>query len=373
MKYLYKLFITDKEPKFFIKIIMSTIILLLSYHAIMWQLFTKELLDTKCPKYVGDLARLSFQPNSIDIRKCNYYTIKNKHSEIYDYNDSKYDILTLGDSFSNGVVQGENQYYQDYISTIYKTSVINITNNRLKLNYVDTLLSLLENKILDKMEIKVVIIETIERYAIQRFATSLKWKSELSLSDLNKQIKKENSFKHKPNDVTFINNGNYKVLLNSVLYSFKNKAFKDSKVYSSKLNKDLFTVKASKNLLHYYEDTQNIAYSNLHSISSLNNNMNHLATILKKHNIKLIFMPIVDKYNLYSPYIKNDKFQKSQFFELLEPLKKDYYLINTKEILSKLLPKEKDIFYADDTHWTHKASEEVVKSIPFNKILLNEL
>ena len=82
-------------------------------------------------------------------------------------------------------------------------------------------------------------------------------------------------------------------------------------------------------------------------------------------------MPAVDKYNLYSPYIISNSYPKSILFEYLDTLPKDYIFINTKKILSEQLEKgEKDIFYADDTHWSHKASEVIIKDESF-KIIFN--
>ena len=46
-------------------------------------------------------------------------------------------------------------------------------------------------------------------------------------------------------------------------------------------------------------------------------------------------------------------------------------IIKIKKILSEQLEKgEKDIFYADDTHWSQKASEVIIKDESF-KIIFN--
>ena len=90
------------------------------------------------------------------------------------------------------------------------------------------------------------------------------------------------------------------------------------------------------------------------NIINLNNN---LATILKRRNINLYFMLAFDKYNLYSKYIVNNKYGVSTF-------------IDTKAILEKEIDRGlKDIFYADDTHWSYKASESIVNHLKeFNDI-----
>jgi hypothetical protein len=78
-------------------------------------------------------------------------------------------------------------------------------------------------------------------------------------------------------------------------------------------------------------------------------------------------MPAVDKLNLYSKYIVNNKYGESTFFEQLRPLKKEYILIDTKTILEQEVDRGvKDIFYSDDTHWSYKASEAIAKNLKNN-------
>ncbi len=77
-------------------------------------------------------------------------------------------------------------------------------------------------------------------------------------------------------------------------------------------------------------------------------------------------MPAVDKYNLYGEYIISNKYKKSIFFEELEKLSKEYYFINTKEILLDELEKGvKDLYFSDDTHWNYKSSAVIFKNLIF--------
>jgi hypothetical protein len=132
------------------------------------------------------------------------------------------------------------------------------------------------------------------------------------------------------------------------------------------MKKDFFTTKDSNTLLFHKEDVQNIGLSNKETIKVLNNNFNKLAYKLKAKGIKLYFMPAVDKYNLYEPYIKENIYPKSQFFELLRELPKEYELIDTKAILSNELKKGvKNLYYPDDTHWSYKASSMIFKKVKF--------
>ena len=93
-------------------------------------------------------------------------------------------------------------------------------------------------------------------------------------------------------------------------------------------------------------------------------NFNHLSDKLKNINIELFLMPAVDKYDLYYPFIKNNYFNENDLFKYLRNANKNYYLIDTKKILEEeLLKNEVDIFYADDTHWSYKASEAIANNL----------
>ncbi|MEM0355056.1 MAG: hypothetical protein QXW79_05745, partial [Thermoplasmata archaeon] len=166
-------------------------------------------------------------------------------------------------------------------------------------------------------------------------------------------------------EVSFINTGNFKFILYYFLYKFKDRPL-DSMVCVRKLSKPFFSVKNSDKLLFVFQDVENIPYANEKSVKLMNDNLNHFADMLAKKGIKLYFMPIVDKYNLYSDYIVNNPYPKSVFFELLRPLPKKYGFIDTKAILIEEIKKgERDVYYADDTHWSWKASKSIFEKVKF--------
>jgi hypothetical protein len=62
------------------------------------------------------------------------------------------------------------------------------------------------------------------------------------------------------------------------------------------------------------------------------------------------------------------RFPESAFFELLRPLPKRYMFIDTKAMLREELERgERDIYYADDTHSSWKASRKIFSTIRFTK------
>lgn len=345
-----------KEKKY-LSIILSLIIVFLGYHFIVWNLLTKEFLINENNMHTGDLGRMSYLSRSLTTRK-NEQNLQLKH---IDYNDTIVDVITIGDSFSNGGGGGTNKYYQDYIATNQNLKVMNI--QRHKKGFIETVLILNSIGILDNLKVKIILLQSIERTAISRYAKNINWNIGLKNNSLNFLNKKHSNTIKSP---SFINNLNYNSLIYNILYKYDDNAI-FSKNYIADISKNFFSCEDKDRLLFYYRDLKSIPLSNNNSITLLNNNLNKLQKILNKKNIQLYFMPSVDKYNLYSKYIKNNNYPKSTFFEILRPLKKEYTLIDTKMILGKMLENNIiDVFYSDDTHWSFKASNEI-----FNQIKLN--
>ena len=372
MESIYTFFTKTKSSKLFIHVIISILIIFLIFHLTIWNLFTKQLLNTQEGYYIGDLSRLSYQSESVFIRKLNDIDLVKKHIEIDEWHGEKAEIITIGDSFSNGIAKGKNPYYQDYIANKLNITVLNIAPSPPYPNFMARINSLLNNGFLKKAKTKIIILESIQRKCIDRFAQNINWNYLLSQDNFIKSYKNRKEIPYKEEGIIFINDGNYKFITNSFFYKLSKEPLERSFTYQATLDHDMFSVKASNSLLFYYEDITKSILSTSDNINKLNNNINKLAKRLDKQGIKLFFMPVVDKYNLYYPYILNNNLPKSTFFELLEPLKKNYYFINTKKILKKYINNEIDLYYPDDTHWTNRASEYIIKSIHFNNNIKKE-
>jgi hypothetical protein len=147
-----------------------------------------------------------------------------------------------------------------------------------------------------------------------------------------------------------------------VLYHYSDHAFV-SPIYVRDLDRPLFSVRNDKKLLFYKDDIRHIGKATSESVRRVNDNMNRLASMLAGKKIRLCFMPAADKYNVYSEFIERNPYPNSAFFELLRPLAKDYSFVDTKSLLREEVEKgEKDIYYADDTHWSWKAVKKIAES-----------
>lgn len=355
-----ELFVRNKiSSKKFIILSFLAIILYLFYHLIIWHFYTSQIFGRTDGKYIGDLGRMSYQVDSLYPRKL-IYTLNRRILNIKPYKNEPIDVLTIGDSFSNGVMGGPNPYYQDFLATKYNLNILNImniTNGEHKI--FETIISLYNNGWLKTHQPKLIIIESAQRGVYERFAKTIDFNQhDISINKLIIPAKSKDSFI--PN-LQPINTANYKLPFYTIKYHFTNRAQKD--VIKLKLKKKLFSTQHfQQNLLFHYSDIQYIN-NNLQLVKRINNNFNQLAQILHPLGIRLMFLVAPDKYDTYYPYIKNNPYPANDFFKLIKPLHKEYLFIDTLSILRQQLHKgTQDLYYSDDTHWSSKASDVVTNS-----------
>jgi hypothetical protein len=335
----------------------------------MWKCCTEVLLTKKFDG--GDFARMGYALSSKQYRKA-ANDLPRRHIIMNEYSSQKVDVLTIGDSFSIGGGEGLNNYYQDYIATLNNCTVLNVhpypTDDLVMFfSPFSTLAILMNSGYLDKIQPKNILIESAVRYSIPRF---IKPPLDSRYTDTIDNIRSHYAKVHYslfPLPKTgFINNGNFKYVCFNLFYKLSDKAFINN-IHRRNLTQPLFTAENSRQLLFISDDIRSISMVNKYTVSKLNDNFNILASVLKKKGIKLYFMPIVDKYDLYSDFIDKNPYPKNTFFDELRALPKDYILIDTKAILlDELRRGEKDIYYADDSHWTCKAEKKIFETVKFH-------
>jgi len=339
-------------------------------HFLVWEVFTKQLLATKEPLYVGDLARIGYQLDSLQIRKTEV-TLPKLHIQAPTWDNEKVDVLTIGDSFSIGGGGGLNPFYQDYIATNYNLSVMNLDRLPQLDDYMENIIVWNNSGLLDVIKPKVIILETIERSALDRYSHEMNWEQNVSLPLIYDAMRQQDRTGSQV--ILMINTANYKYFIYNLMYKFSHNALNYSTVYRFKLDEALFTAKANHTLLSYDQDITSLGLVNEENVQKMNTNLNRLADMLAKKGIRLIFMPVVDKYDLYYDHLVKKPTERNRFFDILAPLPKRYYFVNTKAELQKLVDhKVKDVFHADDSHWTYRASEQVVQSIPFDHLIAKD-
>lgn len=314
-------------------------------------------------KNEGDLARLGFiynnpAPSSEIIAQ--YKPLEEKYIRLSeaDLNQNiKVDILTIGDSFSEPRQVG----YQNMLAN-KGISVAHVDRFISEENPVQVLIELINSDFFDRVKTEYVVLETVERYAVDR-TSELSFTQSKSIDSIKTQIKKYEEKKLKspnPNElqkIEFFSDATVKIPLFNFQYLFLNRPL-HSDIYRFKSNTNLLFSNNSEDLLFYKEDIKFLPKKNDEkNVSQANKVFNKINQLLEKKGIKLIVMIAPDKYDLYYPYIKNKpKGKEPLFFEKLEKEKKEYLYIPSYSILSDMIKKEKDVYFYDDTHWTMKGS-----------------
>ncbi len=354
--------------KRFILCLTVLMLLFVAVNYIIWKSATEALLTKKYDG--GDLARMGYLPGSKDYRKT-VDDLPLRHLEMNEFKGQPVDVLTIGDSFSIGGGEGRNSYYQDYLASSNNFSVVNVfpypTGDLIaQFSPVSTLAVLYNSGYLDRIKPRYVLLESVVRYCIPRFSPQLNFTKNDSLSAIENFYANKTIPRNYLPKVGFINEGNFKYLYFNLMYRFSDNGFRRL-VYRKQLDRPFFSVKDDRALILHGEDIQSARMLNRQSVKALNDNLNRLSDILAAKGIKLCFMPIVDKYDLYSDYIIDKRYARNIFFDELRPLPRRYTFIDTKEILLDLVRKgEKDIFYADDSHWSWKAAKAVFEKTRFD-------
>jgi hypothetical protein len=323
--------------------------------------FTAEMLNAG-EYYTPDLVRLGYIVGSTMRRKPEC-TLPRRHVHSAQYAGQHVDVVTVGDSFSNMKDIGRDTLYQDWLATVHGLTVVNVPPFT-GLNELKTVIVLLNSGYFDRVRPRFIILECVERHCINDLSGNIDFTLTENSAEVEKELKRP-EWDLTPPTVGFVNTSNFKFLANLVLYHFSPNAF-FSQVYVKKLSASLFSVPRDKRLLFFFEDLTSIPLANDRSVRTLNDNLNTLALKLKRKKISLYFVPAPNKYTIYSDYIVHNPYPKSVFFELLRPLPKHYLFVDTKTMLAEEVKKgEKDVYFADETHWSCKASKKIAESMKF--------
>lgn len=312
----------------------------------------------------GDLSRIG----KISIPKEYRNIFKNEFQKEIRFKDfsemdlnkkNSINILNIGDSFSRQGSIG----YQNYLA-LYDLSIVNIVTG---MNDTDSpiqlLFSLVNGDLFDKLKIDYIILETVERSFV---SSSLKvnMNKKILAQDFSKTYRAK--LKNKEKETSSLELGIFQDMtfyfLWNILYNFDEQAY-TSKTYRVNLTKKLFSTPQNE-LLFYRDDVDDVKYNTIESVRESNKKLNILSKKLIEKGVKLIILPAPNKYSVYYGFIANNHFPKSKFFDYLKEEKKEYIYINSKDLLLEHINNgTKDVYFADDSHWSPIASKIIAKKI----------
>jgi hypothetical protein len=310
-----------------------------------------------------DLIRMGYIPNFYNVTENEITSIEDKEIHFDNYYDDtiqkEYDILIIGDSFSENA--------DSYTNLLAKKLRVLKIDGRKCNNPIQILSNLINLKFFNKVKVKYVVLESVERYAVQR---SVVCDLGLKNKDLLGSQKKQKA--SKKNEHVFFSNQSLLFGYNSLKYFLLEDAKFNDQVYSFKLEKKMFNHFKGNSILILNEDLTYTRFNNnLNNIKRFVRVSNYLNEKLKQNNINLIMLICPDKFDLYYDYIANkNNYQKPCFLDTLFNSRINFNLVKSKKILKNRLKQNiKDLYFYDDTHWTSKAyvpiSQEIFHLVRF--------
>jgi len=307
-----------------------------------------------------DVLRMGMIPNIYrNYRDRFNLSDKEKFERLSQTKKQDFDILTIGDSFSEQEGYGYNHFLAEKYTTLHVDRFILD-------NQIQGLINLINGDFFNHYKIKYIILQNVERDFIENLK-GINFKAKISQHQIDSLIMNHTKLLEKERkDSEFFSRSTLQFPLYYMPEFFICKDYlSNNLIYNYDLSSEkLFSNKADK-LLFYKNDIISLGENNkLSNIILLNNTLNKISHKLQEKNIQLIVLPSPDKYDMYYDYIANKAdLEKPLFFEHLRPLKKDYVYIDSKEILKNHMNNVADIYFYDDTHWSPVASRIIVREI----------
>ena len=198
-------------------------------------------------KNEGDLARLGYiynNPSPSSEVAAQYKALEEKYIRISEADldqNIKVDILTIGDSFSESRQVG----YQNILAN-KGISVAHVDRFLSEENPIQVLIELINSDFFDRIKTEYVVLETVERYAVDR-TSELSFTQSKSIDSIKTQIKEyeeKNLKSTNPNELQkleFFSDATVKIPLFNFQYLFLNRPFRS----------DVYRFKSENNLLFF--------------------------------------------------------------------------------------------------------------------------
>jgi hypothetical protein len=295
---------------------------------------------------IGRLGKISFGKEYTQYLEKNYLTnnltidtliVSNEKLQINDVSN----ICTIGDSFSEFGIAG----YQNYLAHLLGFNIINI--RRRNNEVINTAIALLNSKIIDSSNCRILILSNVNRAVISNL-------NSINFDILYEKLLKVNDSQNKKNTNSQLHE----------LFSFIRLKFNyDNPIFKHSLNQECFTHnRFSKTLFNYKDDMDFLKISKI-DIEKAKKNLVLLNKKIQEKEIKLIFLIAADKYDVYRPFIVDNSMPIDTTTDELSNIS-DVYVINTKSMFHEMVSNgEKDVYMVNDTHWSYKASEVVARKL----------
>ncbi|MEM1327505.1 MAG: hypothetical protein AAGI23_16205 [Bacteroidota bacterium] len=272
-----------------------------------------------------------------------------------------FDVFTIGDSFSDQDRFG----YQNFLAQ-KNLSVLNLTKFLNGRNPIQRTIELINGDFFDRIQVKIVVLQTIERSTMRRCAT-IDFDRAIAVDSLASHItKRKLKGSYIPKKVDLFSHNTLRAPLINLQYSFHPNPAHSKTCVAPIAGANLFTNDPNRLLFYYHDLTRINRKNDKKEIDMVHDVLTKLNAKFQAKGIQLIVMVCPDKYDIYYPFIKDkENFVKPTFFDYYNGLNKEYVDAPVYDALMREVGYTKDLYYFDDSHWSSVgaslAAEEVYK------------
>jgi hypothetical protein len=318
------------------------------------------------PKQPGDFYRIGSVPYLDRTYRNNFNLDGEIKFEFLSQTQRKtFDILTIGDSFSEQHAFGYKNQLANYYSVLHVDRFISR-------DPYQTLVELLNGDFFDNYDIGTVILQGVERHVMDPVGRiDLSRKLDLELIDSMVQWRPTyTSNKSKHYNIELFSRESIKFPLYDLprFLCAENYYINDMVGVASLKNTKFFSNESNQLIFLRLDQHVIQRNSSIKNIEALNDILSFISIQLAKRGVKLIFLPAPDKFSFYFDYLQDQtNYRKPGFFESMQKTQKNYTFINTNQVLKSFIETVPDLYFYDDSHWSPVASkiiaEEIVRMI----------
>ena len=292
---------------------------------------------------LGGVAQVPFGHEYTKMLENNYLSKLNVDQFYIKDSNKTYEVASIGDSFSQQGVYG----YQNYLATSRGDRILNFSANNIMTPSVQMALNLLNEGYFNKLKIKVVIVESVERYFISRLR-DLDFQSKVSVDSLLLSYRKEVNKMPIP-------------LFEKTCAWIRLSFGYHNIIKHATLNDKYFNHPKFGNKLYFIDEDLTFQSITSSDIYRAKKNLKHLHNLFESHGIKFIYLVAADKYDIYQPFILNNLYPRNPLLDYFDSIP---YVLNSKKILFPLIKNGvKDIYMVNDSHWSYKASKVIANEL----------
>lgn len=310
------------------------------------------------PNISGDLDALSVTLFPKDYAKIDSAALFNATECDYSTVPSDSSILVIGDSFA----KLSSNTLTSFASYIEETSGLHtyVLAPDWTHNHVYRLLYLLRTQ----KPPRYLVVECAERYMNNKFGN---FRPDFTLSDLESEVTAWRKMEDEQanSEAEWILTPDFSEIINSQDMVRKKVFKKETAVETLLLTDPMFSLdgERARQLLFYEEDLWFTKEELKYDI--INKTLLLMDSLAASNNCTMFFVPTVDKYDAYSPYIVDNQHPQNHTIDSLEcRLDKRINFINVKDTISAMLRNHvKDVYWSNNTHWSPIGSKAVGNAI----------